>query len=99
MLKSSGSSIGMPREPGVSHAVAAEAHEHAARAHRLAAEQCARGNFLAAQEFARQASAQAHSAAALSANAQERTREMPGQDGRLAATPIPTARSLTPEAA
>lgn len=99
MLKSSSLSIGMPLGAGVSHAVAAEAHEHAARAHRLAAEQCARGNSRAAQEFARQAAAQAHSAAALSVNAQEQTRAMPDQDSRRAATPIPVARSVTHEAA
>lgn len=99
MLKSSSPSIGMPLGSGVSHAVAAEAHEHAARAHRLAAEQCARGNVLAAREFARQAVAQAQSAAALSLNAQERTREMPDQDGQRAATPMPAERDLAHEAA
>jgi hypothetical protein len=69
--------IGLPQGSGFSHAVAAEAHEHAARAHRLAAEQFASGNFGAALEFAQQAVAQAHSADMLSVNAQDWTREKP----------------------
>ncbi|CAH2605914.1 protein of unknown function (plasmid) [Rhodovastum atsumiense] len=71
------SSIGMPRRADMGHALAAETHEHAARAHRLAAESCVRGNHAAALEFAGQAVQQAHNADLLSRNAHNSTRETP----------------------
>lgn len=74
--------IGLPQGSGFSHSVAAEAHEHAARAHRLAAEQFASGNVMAAQEFARRAVAQAHSADTLSVNAQDWTRAVSSAKGQ-----------------
>lgn len=80
MSKSSDFQIGMPHGSGLSHAVAAEAHDHAARAHRLAAEQFACGNHHAALELARQAATQAHSADVLSRNAQVRTGEPSAAD-------------------
>ncbi|HWJ18253.1 MAG TPA: hypothetical protein VNR65_05945 [Geobacterales bacterium] len=62
--------LGMPRRVDLGHALAAEAHEQAARMHRLAAQSHARGEHATAREFAQQAVQQACAADRFTQNAQ-----------------------------
>ena len=71
--------LGMPRRSDLGHALAAEAHEQAARTHRLAAQKHARGEHAAAREFSQQAVKQARAADRFTQNAELLTDDATGQ--------------------
>ena len=69
--------IGMPDSPDQSHALAAEAYEHAVRAHRIAAQHQWQGNSTAAIELTESAERHARCARVFALNARMLTDQQP----------------------